>query len=240
MAPLIHDFVLENCNSKFLISYKRYLIRSYVKIILEENSDANIKVYDFNNNDVFIMNKTNLVFENINSSKSLFLKSDKDNLIYIYYYTKKNLKIFDHSKNNNSSILILFSSDYENNKLKYSTDIGFKNYIPFTMKFSELEYSQISISNFGNYEFKFQKGEKYLTYFECEDGVNLVGNDSGFYENLALNEGSCLIEKNKDIYIHTSLDCIKNKIFYQIFECNEDNISENEYYTSINGNEIEK
>lgn len=57
---------------------------------------------------------------------------------------------------------------------------------------------------------------------------------------MALNEGSCLIEKNKDIYIHTSLDCIKKKIFYQIFECNEDNISENEYYTSINGNEIEK
>ena len=47
-----------------------------------------------------------------------------------------------------------------------------------------------------------------------------------------------MIEKNKDIYIQTCLDDPKDKIFYQIFECNEDDISENEYYTSNNGNVI--
>ena len=34
------------------------------------------------------------------------------------------------------------------------------------------------------------------------------------------------------------MDDPKDKIFYQIFECNEDDISENEYYTSNNGNVI--
>jgi hypothetical protein len=42
MTPLIHEFIIDNMNSKFLIANKKYFIKSYIKIILEDNSDAKI------------------------------------------------------------------------------------------------------------------------------------------------------------------------------------------------------
>ena len=45
MTPLIHDITLDYSNTKYLISDKRYFIVSYIKILLEENSDAIITIY---------------------------------------------------------------------------------------------------------------------------------------------------------------------------------------------------
>ena len=43
-------------------------------------------------------------------------------MIYIYHYREENLKIIKYPKNTNNTILILFSSDCENNKLEYTSD----------------------------------------------------------------------------------------------------------------------
>ena len=127
ITPLIHDFIIENTDSKYLIANKKYFIRSYIKILIDENSDTKIKVYDLNNTEIYTINKNNS-FENIDYNKLLFIKSDKDVLIYIYHHIKENAKSFEVPNNFDNSLLILSRADCENNNLEYSIDIGFKNY----------------------------------------------------------------------------------------------------------------
>ena len=76
MTPLIHDFIIENTNTKYLIANKRYFIRSYCKILLEENSDAKIKVYDLNNTEIYTIDKNNS-FLSKNNSSSFFSLFDR-------------------------------------------------------------------------------------------------------------------------------------------------------------------
>ena len=241
MTPLIHDFIIENANSKYLIANKKYLIRSNIKILLEENSDAKIKVYDLNNTEIYIIDKDNS-FENKDYNKTLFIKSDKDALIYIYHHIEENLKIFEHPKNASNSILILFSSDCENNKLEYATDFGFENYTSNNLeRIKLLEYKTI-ISLGKESSIKIQKGVNHITYMQCEDNAKISKNSSGIFKNSTSNEGngSYIIEKNKDIYINNILDTNKKNIFYQIFECEQNEETNNEFYASIDGEELNK
>ena len=237
MTPLVHDFIIENTNSKFLIANKTYFIRSYIKILLEENSDSQISVYNLNNIEIYKINKTNPIFENFNYDKKLFLKSDKDSLIYVYHKIKENIKLFLHEKNNNK-VLVLFTSDCENKKLKYITDFSFENYRPINSNLKEVSYGQIFIPSIFNEEIKAPNDINYITYMECEN--NFIGNSSRYFKNSSINDGSTLIEKNQDIFIHTSLDYNKKNIYYQIFECNESNNTENEIFISIDGRDLEK
>ena len=208
MTPLVHDFIIENTNSKFLIANKTYFIRSYIKILLEENSDSQISVYNLNNIEIYKINKTNPIFENFNYDKKLFLKSDKDSLIYVYHKIKENIKLFPHEKNNNK-VLVLFTYDCENKKLKYITDFSFENYRPINSNLKEVSYSQIFIPSIFNEEIKAPNDINYITYMECEN--NFIGNSSRYFKNSSINNGSTLIEKNQDIFIHTSLDYNKKK-----------------------------
>ena len=232
MTPLIHDFIIENTNTKYLIANKRYFIRSYCKILLEENSDAKIKVYDLNNTEIYTIDKNNS-FENIDYNKLLFLKSDKNDLIYIYQQINENSKIFEPQKANNNSVLILSSSDCAYDKLEYTNDYGFNNYISFNQPLTELVNSQIIIPLKENSDIKIHKGLNHIIYMQCSDKALLLRNSSGFYENSISIEsnGSYIIEKNDGIFIHNILDDIKNNIFYQIFKC--ESSSNNELYASI-------
>ena len=240
MAPLIHSIMIDNSNFKYLVNNKKYFLNSYMKIILEENSEAKIKVFDLNNNDIFTIDKNNPIFENINHNKTLFLKSDKDTYINNFHEIGENSKNFEHANIYNKSLLIIFSSDCQNNQLKYSSDIGFINYSSFNSDWKELKNSHTLISFHENSEIKFQKDEKYITYMECNDNNKLIGTNSGFYENSIKNEGSYLIGNNKDIYFNASLDSVKSNIFYQIIECNQDDNSKNELLTSLDDRNLEK
>ena len=236
MTPLVHDFIIENSNSKYLIANKTYFIRSYIKIYLEDNSDSQIIIYDLNNTEIYKINKTNQIFENFNYNKKIFLKSDKDCLIYIFHKIKENSRLFVHQKNNSNNILVLFASDCENNELNYISDFGSENYMPLNLELRELSDNQISINSIINDEIKIQNDINYITYMECKN--NLIGNSSSFFKNSTANEGSILIEKNEKMFIHNILDNDKNNIFYQIFECN--NITENEIFISIDNKNLEK
>ena len=80
---------------KFLKSNIKYFINSYVKIELEENSDASIKFLYKNNSECCIINKFNNIIDNILYERDLFLISDKDTVIYIYFsINKTKSKIF--------------------------------------------------------------------------------------------------------------------------------------------------
>ena len=48
------------------------------------------------------------------------------------------------------------------------------------------------------------------------------------------------MEKNKDLFIRNNLDENKKNIFYQIFECEPNTISNNEIYASIDGNGLNR
>ena len=241
ITPLNHDFILENTDSKYLIANKRYFIRSYIKILIDENSDAKIKVYDLNNTEIYTIDKNNS-FENIDYNKLLFIKSDKDVLIYIYHYLEENLNCFEVPKNINNSLLILFRSDCENNDLKYGLDIGFKNYSSSNLELMEIYESKEIIHFEENKKKKIQKGVNDIIYIQCENNAKFLVNSSGFYENStsSVGNGSNIIEKNKDIFIQNILDDYRKNIFYQIFECEPKTISNNELYASIDDNKLTK
>ena len=236
ITPLIHDFIINNHNSKYLLANKRYLIRSYMKIILEENSDAKIKVYDLNNTERYTIDNNNSLFANVDVNKSLILKSDKDVLIYLYHYMEGYSRIFEHPKNNNNTFFVLFTSDCRYNKLEYKTDFGFQNYTT-NMELTELSSSKIFIPSKVISDIKLHKDIKYITYMKCAYEPTLNDNISGFYENSTTKVGSYFIEENKDIYINTNLDNNKKYIFYQIFECNKYNF---DLYSSIDGKELNR
>ena len=241
MTPLNHNFIIGNLDSKYLIKNKRYYILSYIKILIDENSDAKIKVYDINNTEIYTFDKNNS-FENINYNKMLFIKSDTDVLIYIYHHIEDNLKSFELPKNNNNSFLILFRSDCENNNLEYITDFGFNNYASSNLELTKLYDNQYIIPFKQNSDIKIQKGVNYITFIQCENKAKLSRNASGLYENStsSVGIGSNIIEKNKDIFILNALDENKKNIFYQIFECESNNTSNNELYASIDGFELNK
>ena len=236
MTPSIHDFIIENVNSKYLISKKRYLIRSYMIILLEENSEAVITINYLNGTQIYSLDKNNNKFENKNFNQLVFITSDKDALIYVYYNIKNNSKNFVENKNDLNSELILFSSDCENNKLKYISDFGFEKYVPLKLSLMELSDSYLVIPQLQNAT-KIQKGANYITYMECE--YNLINNYSGIFEKSTMNEGSNIIEKNQDLHMHINLDENKKNIFYQIIQC-EQKSNEYEFITIIDGNEIEE
>ena len=77
-----------------------------------------------------------------------------------------------------------------------------------------------------------------MTYMQCENKAQLLANTSGFYNYTTSKEGnaSYIMEKNKDIFIRNNLDENRKNIFYQIFECELNKISNNETYASIDGN----
>ena len=146
MTPLINDIILENYNTKYLISNKKYFIISYMTILLEENSDAIIIVCDLNNTEIKTIDKNNPVFENKKYNKTLYFKSDKETIIYIYHYIKENARNFVNKKKDD--ILILLSYDCEYNSMKYGFDNGFENYMPHNLELTDYEYSQLIISSF--------------------------------------------------------------------------------------------
>ena len=236
MTPLIHDFTIEHTSSKYLTADRNYYIFSNVTILLEENSNSIIKVYDINNTLIGSIENNNPIFENKNYNKTLYLKSDKNTIIYIYYHIKENSRNIINNKKDN--VLILFSSDCEYNKLKYCFDNGFENYMPFNLDLKDLEYPQIFINSFDINETTIQKGTYHITYIECEN--KLLNSHSDFYENSTLNEGSYLIEKNRNIYMNSPFGNKKRNLFYQIFECNQNNYTNNEFYVSIDGLALEK
>jgi hypothetical protein len=167
MTPLIHDFTIEHTSTKYLTADRNYYIFSNVTILLEENSNSIIKVFDINNTLIGSIDNNNPIFENKNYNKTLYLKSDKNTIIYIYYHIKENSRNIINNKKDN--VLILFSSDCEYNKLKYCFDNGFENYMPFNLDLKDLEYPQIFINSFDINETTIQKGTYHTTYIECEN-----------------------------------------------------------------------
>ena len=233
ISPLINDFIVNNTNSKFILENKNYYMNTFVKILLEENSDAKIKVYDLNDTEIATVDKNNPLFENKIYNKTLYLKSDKDALIYVYYHIKKHSRNFvNQTKEDNT--LIIFSSDCRDNKLKYCIDNGFENYTPKGLNLINLEQPKMFIKSLESKETTIQKGTFYTAYLECQ--YDLIHNYSDFYKNSSLNEGSYLIGNN--LYLYSNLSDDKKNIFYQLYEC--ENSEGNEYLTSIDEMKLEK
>jgi hypothetical protein len=208
-------------------------MNTFVKILLEENSDAKIKVYDLNDTEIATVDKNNPSFENKIYNKTLYLKSDKDALIYVYYHIKEHSRNFvNQTKEDNT--LIIFSSDCRDNKLKYCIDNGFENYTPKGLNLINLEQPKMFIKSLESKETTIQKGTFYTAYLECQ--YDLIHNYSDFYKNSSLNEGSYLIGNN--LYLYSNLNDDKKNIFYQLYEC--ENSEGNEYLTSIDEMKLEK
>ena len=233
ISPLINDFIVNNTNSKFILENKSYYMNTFVKILLEENSDAKIKVYDLNDTEIATVDKNNPLFETKIYNKTLYLKSDKDALIYVYYHIKEHSRNFvNQTKEDNT--LIIFSSDCRDNKLKYCIDNGFENYTPKGLNLINLEQPKMFIKSLESKETTIQKGTFYTAYLECQ--YDLIHNYSDFYKNSSLNEGSYLIGNN--LYLYSNLNDDKKNIFYQLYEC--ENSEGNEYLTSIDEMKLEK
>ena len=208
-------------------------MNTFVKILLEENSDAKIKVYDLKDTEIATLDKNNPSFENKIYNKTLYLKSDKDALIYVYYHIKEHSRNFvNQTKEDNT--LIIFSSDCRDNKLKYCIDNGFENYTPKGLNLINLEQPKMFIKSLESKETTIQKGTFYTAYLECQ--YDLIHNYSDFYKNSSLNEGSYLIGNN--LYLYSNLNDDKKNIFYQLYEC--ENSEGNEYLTSIDEMKLEK
>jgi len=232
ITPLIHDFTIGHTNSKYITSNRKYFFISYIKILLEENSNAIIKIYDFNDTIIYSLDKNNPTFENEIYNRSLYLKSSKDTLIYIYHHMNEKSK--NYIKEKKDDIFIILSSDCKDSNLKYCFDNGFINYIPNELNLTYLANSQMFIHSFNNNNNVIQKGTDYILYMECEN--KFKNNISDFYENSTLNEGSYII--NKNIYLNSIIKNDNKNIFYQIYECNDNisyNYSYNEFYAAIDG-----
>ena len=230
ITPLIHDFTIGHTNTKFINANRKYFFVSYVKILLEENSDAIITIYDFDDTAIYNMDKNNPIFENIIYNRSLYLKSNKDTLIYIYHHVKEKSKNF--IKDKKDDIFILLTSDSRGNELYYCFDNGFINYMPNELNLTRLTNTKLFIHSFNNDNTVIQKGTDYTLYMECQ--IDFKSNISDFYQNSTLNEGSYLIDKN--IYLNSIFKNDKKNIFYQIYECNDNNsynYSYNEFYSAI-------
>ena len=234
ISPFIHDFIINNTNSKFILQNKKYYMNTFVTILLEENSDAIMKIYDLKDTEIATVDKNNPTFENQIYNETLYLKSDKDTLIYVYYHIKEK-----HSKNfvnqtKDDNILIIISSDCRDSLVKYCIDNGFENYVPKGLNLINLEQPKMFIKSLENKETAIQKGAYYTLYMECQ--YDLMHNYSGFYKNSSLNDGSYLIENN--VYLYSNLYDDKKNIFYQLYEC--ENSLGNEYLTSIDEMKLEK
>ena len=110
--------------------------------------------------------------------------------------------------------------------------------MPLNLDLLDLTVPQMFFNSFENDEIVIQKGTFHTAYIECES--KLISNHSDIYENSSLIEGSILIERNKNKYISLHFYENKTNFFYQIFECNQNNYSNNEYYASIDGMILEK
>ena len=113
ISPEIHSFVINGKeNTKYLRANKRYIIDTYLKVLLDENSEANIIVTEINNEYIYTINKTNPIFENkIYTNSSVLLVSDKDALLFIYHHLdEKKQKNIVFPKNGEGK-LILFNED---------------------------------------------------------------------------------------------------------------------------------
>ena len=233
MSPEIHSFIIQNTsNSKYLKANRRYIIDTYLKIILVENSEANIVVTDTNNQYIFTINKNNTIFENkIYTNKSLFLVSDKDVLLFIYHQIDKNSRNIVYPKDGEGK-LILFRSDCYST-MKYTLDFGFENYIPSYLSLKDMESSYLILNTTLEYN-NIPKGVDYFLYFECSSHIQNYY--SGYYINLFLKEGVHYIEENKTIKMDIKLDELKNNIYYQFLNC--ENSSYKYFHVSIDEEEL--
>ena len=179
MSPEIHSFIIQNTsNSKYLKANRRYIIDTYLKIILVENSEANIVVTDTNNQYIFTINKNNSIFENkIYTNKSLFLVSDKDVLLFIYHHIDKNSRNIVYPKDGEGK-LILFRSDCYST-MKYTLDFGFENYIPSYLSLKDMESSYLILNTTLEYN-NIPKEVDYFLYFECSSHIQNYY--SGYYD----------------------------------------------------------
>ena len=234
MSPEIHSFMIENTSyTKFLRANRRYIIDTYLKILLEENSNANIVVTDTNNKLIYTINKNNPILENkIYTDKPLFLNSDKDVLIFIYHHIKSNQRNIIFPKNGDGK-LILFKDDCYA-KMNYLLGLGFENYIPFDLTLKDMEQTYL-IFNTNIEHKKIPKGLEYFLHFECS--IYVERHYSGYYIDSDLKEGyNYYIDENKPIKFNIEIDKLKKNIFYQSVNC--DSGSANYFHASIDKNDL--
>ena len=221
----LNSQLLENYNSKILYSNKKYFLINDLKILLDENSNANIKVMDINNTVISTINKDHPILDRIYYNKVLFLVSDRDALIYIYHGINAKSRTITISKNKKGKFL-LANRDCGNYELEYTLDFGFENYTAVGLKFNKFySYSGITILNITN-NYKTQKNIELLAYYQCNQ--YLVSHYSGFYEDLKTNEGTNHLKNIK--YANTKISLGGKNLFYQIIASEDNNI----IFASIN------
>ena len=234
----IHSPLLNKYNSKFLLANKKYFIFSSLKILLEENSDANIKITDLYNTHYSSINQSNPTLEYKHYNKSLVLISDKNTLIYIYHPTDTDYSRQIMIPKNKNGKVLLYNSDFNYYKMKYTLDFGFENYISLNLNFKDLDgYKSIILLNIDSIstKYKIQKNAEFFLYYQSSNNYHIRRYDSTFYENVEIAEGSNYIESNKSINLEISLDeDSKKNIFYQFITC-QDNT---EIYYSQDDNNV--
>ena len=224
----LNSQLLENYNSKILYSNKKYFLINDLKILLDENSNANIKLMDINNTVISTINKDHPILDRIYYNKVLFLVSDRDALIYIYHGINAKSRTITISKNKKGKFL-LANRDCGNYELEYTLDFGFENYTAVGLKFNKFySYSGITILNITN-NYKTQKNIELLAYYQCNQ--YLVSHYSGFYEDLKTNEGTNHLKNIK--YANTKISLGGKNLFYQIITNENNNI----IFASINNDD---
>lgn len=222
MISIFQDITIQT-PIKYILENKKYLLKAGIKIYLENNSNANILLYNYNKTNYFYLNNINNTLENL--EENLYLEPDKDAVIYLFY------------KNNKESNLnfTIFKKEYIDNKVLifrrcYGCEIYFgysfnEKYISRIFKLEDIlkteyfiidnPYNNISLIN--------------LEFYIYHSNLNY-----NFYKSINMNYGYNLLKSNESYssQMIPNNNITNNYFYYQYISCKESN--NQELYLYIN------
>ena len=227
MNSISQDFIINN-SIKNIQANKKYILKSGTKIILEKSMDANIKLYNYNSEEIFTLNKENYTFEN--EKENVKLISDKNTVIYLYYKIKNDSKLyqFQFKREYVNKKVFIIQKDYAGTKYYYG--YGYENYE--SIKKYELKFDNI-MKIYNPYQNQILPDDIIYSIYS-ESKINILYDlDTNF------RIGNNLLEPNKYIATLDFKNPYGNKnLFYQYIQCGE--YSPNNVNLILNGYDNEQ
>ena len=207
MSSIYQDFVMNN-PVKYIKAYKKYILKKERGIVLDPESDSQIKLLTYNNSiyHIFDKNNTNKTYENL--EENLCLQSDKDTIIYLFYRNKQYYSVTKCDKNFFENKILYFDDWQREIYYDYSFN---QNYKSRPLLLNEME--PIS-TNFKFYYNPFNKNISLDIYFYIYTNMY-----HKVYSLMNLNPGLNRL-KDDDKYMSQNIyNNEKLNLYYQYITC---------------------
>ena len=223
MSSLYQDFTIFN-PIKYIKAYNSYVLKKGVKVVLENNTTAEIKLSTYDNKENYILNQTFNSFDN--SDNNLILESNEDTIVYLFYKRINGLNletsIFLRDLPNNTILLLekVTNDTYSEVYYDYTFDDAYQsrsneiNKINTKDNYIIFDYPYTNYQSLLNLELHIYSDMKrnYYTLNKIDYGYNVLKHDDNDDNYI-----SQIIYNNED----------KQYLYYQYINC-ENNIDNNE------------